>query len=79
MNNFHDDDLLDLAKEKNQIEVNIQLARKTAHRLSLNDRWLAALGGWMVSKGEKLQARYTASLQANQLGFSQGKTKKARA
>lgn len=44
MNNFHEDDLLDLAKEKNQIEVNIQLARKAAHRLSLNDRWLATLG-----------------------------------
>ncbi|MBE0681329.1 MAG: hypothetical protein IH589_05405 [Anaerolineales bacterium] len=79
MNNFHEDDLLDLAKEKNQIEVNIQLARKAAHRLSLNDRWLATLGVWMVSKGEKLQARYTASLQVNQLGFPQGKTKKARA
>lgn len=79
MNNFHEDDLLDMAKERNQVEVNSRLARKALHRISLNDRWLAALGVWMVAKGEKLQARYTASLQANQLGFSQGKAKKARA
>lgn len=79
MNNFHEEDLLNMAKERNQVEVNSQLARKASHRISFNDRWLAALGVWMVSKGEKLQARYTASLQASRLGFYQGKAKKARA
>ncbi|MBM3181278.1 MAG: hypothetical protein FJZ86_13105 [Chloroflexi bacterium] len=80
MNNFQTEDLLELAKERNHKDVDSQLAWKTMQGTSFNRyRWLAALGAWMVAKGEKLQARYTATLQTNQLGYSQGKAKKARA
>lgn len=79
MNNFHNDDLLDMAKEKSQAEVNSQIARKSMRNTFHNNRLLAALGGWMVARGKKLQTRYDVSLQANQLEFSQGKAKKARA
>lgn len=74
MNDFHEDDLLDLAKEKNQVEINSRLARKASHGISFNDRWLAVLGVWMVARGERLQARYAASLRANQLELSQGQS-----
>lgn len=79
MNNFHTEDLLEMAKQRNQEEVVSQLVWKAIQSSSTNDnRWLAALGAWMVAKGEKLQARYASSLQTNQLAFSQGKAKKAR-
>ena len=76
MNNFHDDDLLNLAKEKNQVEVDSQLAGKAMRGTSVTDRFLAALGVWMVAKGEKLQA-HTAALSSNPLEFSHGHVKKA--
>lgn len=80
MNNFHNDDLLDMAKDKNQEEVDSQLFLKATQSSSFNEkRWLAALGTWMVAKGEKLQARYTTPLRSNQLEFPLSKVKKARA
>jgi uncharacterized membrane protein YjgN (DUF898 family) len=42
-------------------------------------RLLAALGTWMVAKGEKMQARYTTSLRSNRLEFPLNKVKKAKA
>ena len=80
MNNFQTNDLLDMAKDKNQEDVDSQLFLKATQSPSFNGtRWLAGLGAWMVARGEKLQARYTTSLRSNQLGFSQTKAKKARA
>ncbi|MBI5826101.1 MAG: hypothetical protein HZB18_18920 [Chloroflexi bacterium] len=79
MNNFQTDNLLDLAKEKNQEEVDSQLFLKATQRPTNGKYWLAAFGTWMVAKGEKLQARYTTSLRANQLEFPLNKAKKARA
>ncbi|MBE0669327.1 MAG: hypothetical protein IH588_01960 [Anaerolineales bacterium] len=77
MNNFQTDDLLNMAKEKNQEDVDSQLFLKATQ---LNGtRWLAALGAWMVAKGEKIQARYTTSLRPNRLGLPLNKIKKARA
>lgn len=80
MNNFRTEDLLDMAKEKNQEDVDARLFNKATHKSSFNGkRWLAALGTWMVAKGEKMQARYNASLRSNQLEFPLNKAKKARA
>jgi hypothetical protein len=80
MNNFQTRDLLDMAKEKNQEDVDSQLFLKATQSSTTNGkRWLAALGTWMVAKGEKMQARYTTSLRSNQLGFPLNKVKKARA
>jgi hypothetical protein len=80
MNAFQTDYLLELAKEKHQEDVDSRLALKAVKSPALHgNHWLAALGAWMVAKGEKLQARHAASMQANQLGFSQGRIKKARA
>ena len=77
MNNFQTDDMLNLAKEKNQEDVDSQLFLSATQPRGL--RWLASLGAWMVAKGEKMQARYTTSLQPAQLGFPLHKAKKARA
>ena len=79
MNNFQTDDLLDMAKEKNQEDVDSQLVLQATQSSSSGKRWLAALGTWMVAKGEKMQARYTTSLRSNQLEFPLNKIKKARA
>jgi hypothetical protein len=80
MNNFQTNDLLDLAKEKNQEDIDSQLFNKATQKSSFKGkRWLAALGTWMVAKGEKMQARYTTSLRSNQLEFPLNKVKKARA
>ncbi len=77
MNNFQTDDLLNLAKEKNQEDVDSQLFLKATQ---LNGtRWLVALGAWMVAKGEKLQARYTTSLRSSRLELPLNKIKKAKA
>ncbi len=79
MNNFQTDDLLDMAKDKNQEDVDSQLFLKATQGSSSGKRWLAALGIWMIAKGEKMQARYTTSLRSNQLEFPLNKAKKARA
>jgi hypothetical protein len=76
MNNFQTDDMLNLAKEKNQEDVESQLFLKATQVNGI--RWLAALGAWMIAKGEKMQARYTAPLRSNPLAFP-SKAKKARA
>jgi hypothetical protein len=78
MNDFHPDDLLEMAKQEYQKEFDLRTSMQVSQNSTLN-RWLAALGAWMVMRGEKLQARYARSLQANQLGFSQSKVKRARA
>lgn len=78
MNESHPDDLLEVAKQEYQREFELRLSMKTSQNSTFN-RWLVALGIWMVERGEKLQARYARSLQANQLDFSHGKTRKARA
>jgi len=77
MNIFHTQDLLEIAKQRNQEEVVSQLTQKVIQRSSSNF-WLAALGAWMAANGEKLQDRYGASLEISPLGFPQGKAKKAR-
>lgn len=79
MNNFQTDELLNMAKDKNQEDVDSQLFLKATQASTQGKRWLAALGTWMVSKGEKMQARYTTSLLPNQLEFPLNKVKKARA
>lgn len=77
MNDFHTDDLLEMAKQEYQKEFDLRASMQVSQNSTLN-RWLAALGAWMVVRGEKLQARYARSLQAHQLVFSQGKAKRAR-
>lgn len=77
MNDFHPDDLLEIAKQEYQKEFALRSSMQVSQNSTLN-RWLAALGVWMVVRGEKLQSRYARSLQAHQLVFSQGKTKRAR-
>ena len=80
MNNFQTDDFLNMAKDKNQEDVDSQLFLKAMQSSSFSGvRLLAVLGSWMVAKGEKMQARYTTSLQSNQSGFPLNKVKKARA
>jgi hypothetical protein len=77
MNNFTPEYLLELSKQKIQEEIAVHdLAQKTM-RGSSSKRWLITLGTWMVASGEKLQARNAASLQTDQLEFSQDKTRKA--
>lgn len=77
MNDFHPDDLLEIAKQEYQKEFALRSSMQVSQNSTLN-RWLAALGVWMVVRGEKLQSRYARSLQTHQLVFSQGKTKRAR-
>ena len=80
MNNFQIDELLNIAKDKNQENVDSQLFLKAMQSSSFSGvRLLAALGSWMVAKGEKMQARYTTSLRSNPSGLSLNKAKKARA
>jgi len=78
VNNFHPENLLLLAKKKNQEDVDNCLAWKLSNGFSTK-RLLFALGAWMVTSGEKLQDRYAMPLQTNQLRFLQDKAKKARA
>jgi hypothetical protein len=78
MNDFHTDDLLEMAKQEYQKEFALRASMQVSQNSTLN-RWLAAFGAWMVVRGEKLQARYARSLQAHQLGFSQSKVKRAKA
>lgn len=76
MNNFQTDDLLDMAKKKNRDDVNSRISLKAGKNSSSDrNRWLAALGIWMVVKGERLQTRYATSLPTNQLEL--GNSKKA--
>ena len=77
MNNFQTDELLNMAKDKNQEDVDSQLFLNATQPKGLH--WLFSLGAWMVAKGEKMQARYTTSLLPNQLEFPLNKVKKARA
>ena len=80
MNNFQTDDFLNMAKDKNQEDVDSQLFLKATQSSSFSGmRLLAALGTWMVTKGEKMQARYTTTLRSNPSGLSLNKAKKARA
>ena len=79
MNNFQTDDFLNMAKDKNQEDVDSRLFLKATQSPAKGMRWLAALGSWMVAKGEKLQARYTTSLRSKPLEFPLNKAKKARA
>jgi len=78
MNDFHPDDLLEMAKQEYQKEFVLRSSMRVSQNSTLN-RWLAALGAWMVVRGEKLQVRYARSLQANKLGFSQSKAKSVKA
>lgn len=79
MNNFNIENLLVLAKKRNKEEVNSQFVQKALQSSPTNrNRWLATLGIWMIAIGEKLQDRYTTSLQTNQLMVSQSEAKKAR-
>lgn len=75
MNNFYPEDLLAIAKQRAQEEVANCLDRKPLLGKSFN-RWLVVLGGWMVARGEKMQARQDASLQSNQMTFLRNKTRK---
>ncbi|MDP1547559.1 MAG: hypothetical protein Q8L87_16245 [Anaerolineales bacterium] len=78
MNDLHPNDLLKMAKQEYQKEFDLRSSMKVSQNSTFN-RWLAALGAWMVARGEKLQTRSAKSLQSNHLEFSQGKAKKARA
>lgn len=78
MNDFYPENLLLLAKQKNQEDVDSSLAWKLSNGFSAR-RLMFALGVWMVTSGEKLQGRYAVPLQTNQLGFLQNKARKARA
>lgn len=79
MNNFYTEDLLEIAKKRNQRDILAsQLPRNTA-QVSFAKRALGTLGAWMVAGGERLQALNAESLRTNQLLFSQDKPKKARA
>jgi len=78
MNNFQADDFLSIAKNKNQEDVDSRLFLKATQRSSFSGmRLLAALGTWMVAKGEKMQTRYTTSLQSNRLELPLNKVKKS--
>ncbi len=79
MNNFQTDEFLNVAKDKNQDDVDSQLFLKAMQNPTKGKRWLAALGAWMVAKGEKMQARYTTALRTKSLEFPLNKVKKARA
>jgi len=78
MNDFHPDDLLEMAKQEYQKEFALRSSMQVSQNSTLN-RWLAALGAWMIVRGEKLQVRSTRSQQANQVGFSQSNVKRVRA
>ncbi len=75
MNDVHPENLLLLAKQKNQEDVDNSLAWKLSHGFSIR-RLLFTLGAWMVASGEKLQARHVLPLQTSQVAFTRGKTKK---
>jgi len=77
MNNFTPEHLLELSKQKIQEEIAVHHLAQKAMQGSSSKRWLITLGTWMVASGEKLQARNAASLQTDQLEFSQDKTRKA--
>lgn len=77
MNNFTPEDLLEISKRKIQENITAQQLAQNIQRRSSSRRWLATLGTWMVAIGERLQARHAASLQINQLEFSQSKARKA--
>jgi len=78
MNDFHPDDLLEMAKQEYKKEFALRSSMQVSQNSTLN-RWLAALGAWMIVRGEKLQVRSTRSQQANQVGFSQSNVKRVRA
>ena len=75
MNDFHPENLLLLAKQKNQEDVDNCLAWKLSNGFSTR-RFLYSLGAWMVASGEKLQARHALPLQTSQMAFTRDKTKK---
>ncbi|NOT04408.1 MAG: hypothetical protein HOP27_07385 [Anaerolineales bacterium] len=75
MNDFHLESLLVIAKQKAQEEVDNCLAWKLSNGFSTR-RFLYSLGAWMVTSGEKLQARHALPLQTSQMAFTRGKTKK---
>lgn len=78
MNNFSTQDLLVLAKQKNQKELLASQLIKNSGQVSSSKRLLRTLGTWMVASGEKLQALNADPTQLNQLGFSQNKASKAK-
>jgi len=64
MNNFDPEDLLAIAKQKAQDEVDNGLTQESLLGKTF-DRFLVALGRWMVARGEKMQTRQAALLQSN--------------
>ncbi len=78
MNNFSTQDLLVLAKQKNQKELLASQLIKNSGQVSSSKRLLRTLGTWMVASGEKLQALNADPTQLNQLGFSHNKASKAK-
>ena len=78
MNNFSNEDLLEIAKQRTQREILAsQIARKTK-QVPFAKRWLSSLGTWMVESGEKLQGLNTEALQTKHMRFSHDKARKAR-
>lgn len=54
MNNFSNEDLLEIAKQRTQREILAsQIARKTK-QVPFAKQWLSSLGTWMIESGEKL-------------------------
>lgn len=79
MNNLCPEHLLEIAKKRTQREILASQSTQKASQVSFLKYLLGALGTWMVAGGEKLQALNAEALQANQLGLSQNKIRKARA
>ena len=77
MNNFHPESLLAIAKQRSQAEVDWCLSESPLFG-NVAQRWLVALGVWMVACGEKLQSLRPVSLQTK-LVISHNKAWKARA
>jgi hypothetical protein len=75
VNNFHPESLLMIAKQKTQEEVDRCLAWKLSRGFS-SRRFLFSLGAWMVARGERLQSRYAAPLQTNQMVLTHHKTRR---
>jgi hypothetical protein len=75
VNDFHPENLLLLAKQKNQEDVDNCLAWKLSSGFSTR-RFLFSLGAWMVASGEKLQVRHALPVQTGQMVFSNGKARK---
>ena len=75
MNNLHSDDLLKLAKKKNLNDV-AAAQNERERKASSSNHLLAALGSWMIARGENLVTRHSKKL-VTQVKFTHRVQKKA--